>query len=320
MKEFEFLDIISNQLSDNSYIGDDCAFLDDLGIFVTHDTLVENIHFTMYTTSAYMLGRKSVAVNLSDLAAALCEPEYITISLSLPSDTDNKFVSEFYRGVNDIVSEYRVKVVGGDITGAEKITVSVCAIGKKNIPCISSRKNAKKGDVILVTGQHGNSSAGLYALQNFLQADDYLINSHLNPKPRLYESKILSQNIDSNIAVIDSSDGLIDALYRISAASKHSIEIDINKVPVSTELIEFSKINNIDYKNFVMWGAEDYELVITVPEETYINLDKNLFTQIGKVQNKDFSPVVSVQDGKKSFKINREIFEKNAFNHFGNKI
>ena len=88
MKELDFLEIISKTLSVNSYLGDDCAFLDDLDIFVTH----ENVHFSLHTISPYLLGRKSVAVNLSDLAAALCIPKYISVSLSLPSDIENSFV------------------------------------------------------------------------------------------------------------------------------------------------------------------------------------------------------------------------------------
>ena len=84
MNEFEILDVINNRLSSSEFLGDDCTFLEDWNIFVTHDTLVEDVHFTMHTTSPYLLGRKSVAVNLSDLAAALCEAKYITVSLSMP--------------------------------------------------------------------------------------------------------------------------------------------------------------------------------------------------------------------------------------------
>ena len=316
MNEIELLEIINNNLSCNSYLGDDCAFLDDLNIFITHDTLVEGVHFSMYTTSAYLLGRKSVAVNLSDIAAALSCPKYLTISLSLPSNIKNSFVEEFYRGVNDICNEYNVKVVGGDITGSDKIVISVCVIGNKNSKFLSSRKYAKKGDYVLATGFHGSSSAGLYALSNFLYSDKSLLNAHLNPAPRLKESALIINSLDSNIAVMDSSDGLIDALYKIAISSKHSIEIDINKVPVSEELVHFSKTNNLDYKEFVMWGGEDFELIACVPESLYLKLDKNLFTCIGKVLNKDLSPCVYVRDNNVKEKINNDIFMSKTFNHF----
>lgn len=316
MKEFDFLKIIASQLSFSNYLGDDCAYLDELDIFVTQDTLVEDVHFTTYTTTAYLLGRKAVSVNLSDLAAALSVPKYITVSVSLPKNISESFVSELYRGINDICNEYKVKVIGGDITGSDKIVISVCAIGKKISLFNSSRKYAKKGDYIVTTGNFGSSSAGLYALQNFLQIDDVLKNSHLNPIPKVIEAEKLATLIDSNVAVIDTSDGLIDALYRISQDSKHSLEIDFNKVPVSQETIDFSNRNDVDYSKFVKWGGEDFELIACVPENIYHKLDKNIFKHIGFVQNKDNNPCVQINYFNKTERITREVFEKNSYNHF----
>ena len=316
MKELDFLKIISSQLSFSNYLGDDCAYLDELDIFVTQDTLVEDVHFTMYTITAYLLGRKAVSVNLSDLAAALSVPKYITVSLSLPKNISEDFVSELYRGINDICDEYKVKVIGGDITGSDKIVISVCAIGKKISLYNSSRKYAKKGDYIVVTGNFGSSAAGLYSLQNFLQVEDVLKNAHINPIPKVFEAEKLATIIDSNIAVIDSSDGLIDALYRISQDSKHSLEIDFDNVPILQETIAFSKRNELDYSEFVKWGGEDFELVACVPEQIYHKLDKNIFKHIGFVQNKDFNPCVQVNFSSHTERITREIFEKKSYNHF----
>lgn len=316
MKELNFIEIIKNTLDFSSFLGDDCAFLEDLDIFVTQDTLVEDVHFSLYTISPYMLGRKAVSVNLSDLAAAISQPKYISVSLSMPKTIKDSFVSELYRGINDVCKEYNVKVIGGDITGSDKIVISICAIGKKVSLFNSSRSYAKKDDYILVTGEFGSSSAGLYGLTNFLYTEQSLINSHLNPTPRVNEGLKLSSIIDSNITVMDCSDGLVDALYKVSLASKHSLKIDINEVPVSNELIEFSARNNLDYKNFVKWGGEDYELLICVPEETYSKLDLSIFKCIGRVQNKDNNPCVSIKDDKNIEKITKEIFESNSFNHF----
>lgn len=316
MKELNFIEIIKNTLDISSFLGDDCAFLEDLDIFVTQDTLVEDVHFSLYTISPYFLGRKAVSVNLSDLAAAISLPKYISVSLSMPKTIKDSFVSELYRGINDVCKEYNVKVIGGDITGSDKIVISICAIGKKISLFNSSRSFAKKDDYILVTGEFGSSSAGLYGLTNFLYTEQNLINAHLNPIPRVNEGLKLSSIIDSNITVMDCSDGLVDALYKVSLASKHSLKIDINEVPVSNELIEFSTRNNLDYKNFVKWGGEDYELLICVPEETYSKLDLSMFKCIGKVQNKDNNPCVSIKDDKNIEKITKEIFESNSFNHF----
>ena len=180
----------------------------------------------------------------------------------------------------------------------------------------SSRKYAKKGDYIVVTGNFGSSAAGLYSLQNFLQVEDVLKNAHINPIPKVFEAEKLATIIDSNIAVIDSSDGLIDALYRISQDSKHSLEIDFDKVPILQETIAFSKRNELDYSEFVKWGGEDFELVACVPEQIYHKLDKNIFKHIGFVQNKDFNPCVQVNFSSHTERIIREIFEKKSYNHF----
>ncbi len=316
MKELNFIEIIKNTLDCSVYLGDDCAFLEDLGIFVTQDTLVEDVHFSMYTTTPYLLGRKSVSVNLSDLSAALSVPQYITVSVSLPKMVKNSFISELYRGINDVCREYNVKVIGGDITGSEKIVISICAMGKKSSLFLSSRKNAKKDDYIVVTGKFGSSAAGLYALENFLYAEKILTETHLNPVPRVKEAKKLAGIIESDIAVMDCSDGLVDALYKISLESKHSLKADLSSVPVDSELKDFCSRNDLDYKNFVKWGGEDYELLICVPEKTYLSLDKKTFKCIGRVQNKDNTPSVIIQDGENTEKITKEIFETHSYNHF----
>lgn len=316
MRELDFIKIINNTLDCNSYLGDDCAYLDDLDIFVTHDTLVENVHFTMYTISPYSLGRKAVSVNLSDLAASLCTPKYITVSLSLPKLTKDSFVSELYRGINDVCKEYGVKVIGGDITGSDKIIISICAIGKKSSLFFASRGNANKDDYIVITGVSGSSSAGLYALQNFLFAPEVLINAHINPQPKVNEAKYIAKIIDNNITAMDTSDGLIDALYKIALNSRHSLEIDINKVPVDNELILFSQHNELDYKDFVKWGGEDYSLVLCIPAETYEKLDENKFKLIGSVKNKDNFPSVTVIDGNKKEVITEKTFLEKTYNHF----
>ena len=105
MNELRFLEIINKTLDSSSFLGNDCAYLDDFDIFVTQDTLVEDVHFSLYTINPYLLGRKSVSVNLSDLAAALSIPKYILVSLSLPKNTKDYFVSELYRGINDVCQE-----------------------------------------------------------------------------------------------------------------------------------------------------------------------------------------------------------------------
>ena len=320
MKELEFLKIIKETLNNSSYIGDDCAFIDDLDIFVTHDTLVEGEHFSLYTTSPFLLGRKAIAVNLSDLASAMAIPKFVTVSLSLPEDKDENFVRELYRGINEICSEFNVKVIGGDITGSEKTVISVCAIGKKTSFYLSSRKNAKKGDIVVATGHFGSSATGYYSLKNFLMLDERILLAHTDPIPRVNEGLELARLTDKDLAVIDSSDGLADSLWRIANDSKHSIAIDYDSIPVQEEVKQFALNNEIELSDLVLWGGEDYELIACVDKETYELLDKTKFKQIGKVMNKDFTPSVFVKGKDLELKINEKTHEDKAYDHFGNRL
>ena len=121
----------------------------------------------------------------------------------------------------------------------------------------------------------------------------------------------------TDVAVMDASDGLVDALYKIANASKHSIEIDYNKIPVDKEVQEFVGRNNLDLNNFILWGGEDFELVMCISEGIYEKLDENLFTCIGRVINKDSNPNVILKCEEKTITINKETFEKKSYNHFG---
>ncbi|MBR6163120.1 thiamine-phosphate kinase [bacterium] len=320
MKETEFLNVIKETLTNTSYIGDDCAYLDDFGMFVTHDTLIENEHFSLYTTTPFLLGRKAVAVNLSDLAAAMAVPKYITVSLSLPPDKDKEFVRELYRGINEICSEFNVKVIGGDITGSDKTVISVCAIGSKNSLFISKRCNAKQGDIVVSTGHFGSGACGYYALKNFLMLDDKILLSQTDPIPRVNEGLYLSNIVDRDIAMIDSSDGLADSLYRIASASRHSISLDYDSVPVENEVKKFAQDNEVDLKDFVLWGGEDYELVACVDKETFKLLDSSVFKPIGKVMNKDSNPCVFVKSKDFELKINEKMYSEKTYDHFDSRI
>ena len=161
----------------SDYIGDDCALLEDLGIVITQDSLVENVHFDMEFTTPYKLGYKSMMVNISDIAASGAMPCYVTISLSISKKYNENFVDEFYNGCKSALDKYNVKIVGGDITRSDKIYISVCAIGKTQNRKISSRSNAKIGHKIITTGVHGSSACGLKILSENLEFDKKIVKS-----------------------------------------------------------------------------------------------------------------------------------------------
>ena len=242
MKEQTFINIIKNQTGDE-YIGDDCAYLKDLGIVVTQDSLVEDVHFKLTWCTPYQLGYKAVTVNISDVLASGAEPKYITIALSLPASIDENFVEEFYKGAKSALRG--AKIIGGDITGSDKVFISITAIGTTKGRKISSRKNAKIGDVVITKGEFGKSALGLKELKNGGKNLE-LIRAHLEPQLEERFAKEIATQIDCEYAMMDTSDGLADALFQIAQSSKVSID---------SKIVEG------------IFGAEDYKLVATVPRK-----------------------------------------------------
>jgi thiamine-monophosphate kinase len=258
MKEKEFIQIIKSTLN-SDYIGDDCAYLKDLGIVITQDSLVEDIHFKMDYITPYQLGYKSVMVNISDICASGAEPKYLTISLSLPKNIDKYFIKDFYDGCKQACQN--VEIVGGDITGSDKIFISVTAIGSTKGRKISSRSNAKIGYKVIVSGEHGNSAKGLEILQSNLDLTEIksekFINAHLMPVAQRDFSTQIATNINCDYAMMDTSDGLADALMQIAKASSVTLCVDTSRIPHDLD-VELDK---------VLYGGEDYQLIAVVPED-----------------------------------------------------
>ena len=284
MKELEFIKIIKD-ITSTEYIGDDCAYLKELGIVITQDNFVEDVHFKKKWSTPYQIGYKATAVNISDILAAGAKPKYLSIGLSLPKDIDEQFIEEFYRGV--LAGSYGAKITGGDITGADKIFISITAIGTTKGRKISSRNSAKVGDIVIISGKHGLSTAGLNELITDGNNKE-LIQVHLEHKLDIKFSEQISKNIQRNYAMMDTSDGLADALFKIAQASK---------VTIQGKLVEG------------MFGAEDFKLVACVPKETLQYLDN--YIEIGNVAN--FNGAFLEIDNKKFFNYD----ELDVYDHFG---
>jgi len=294
MREKQLINIIKEE-TNSKYIGDDCAYIKNFGITVTQDNLVEDIHFSLRYASAYQIGWKSAAVNISDICASGAKPEYLTIGLSLPNYVDEKFVKEFYEGAKDAAKD--AEIIGGDITGSDKLFISITAIGSDKGRKISSRSNAKKGYKVIVSGEHGNSAMGLKLLSENKLEKNIFTDSHLMPKAQIKFSKEIAENIDCDYAMMDTSDGLADALYQIALASDVKISIDTLKIPH----------NSLVSMEQVLYGGEDYQLIACVPEKI-LNKITNYYI-IGEVISDGFG----LEIDKKS--INN--VDDKIFNHFG---
>ncbi|QCI17414.1 thiamine-phosphate kinase [Buchnera aphidicola (Aphis helianthi)] len=322
MKYNEF-EIISNffnkyQKTDKNLIkgiGDDSALIKIPKhniLAISTDTLVEGTHFFKNITPKN-LAYKTIAVNLSDLAAMGALPKWITLSITMPK-SDNQWLKCFSENFFKILNQYKIILIGGDTNcGPLSITISVYGLiqGEKAL----LRENAKEGDLIYVTGYLGESAAGFFLLQKKkylinIKTKKYLIQKHLNPIPRISEGIILRNFANS---AIDISDGLISDLGHILKKSQCGADIYLNKLPISKNLTNNFKKTN--YFNWALYFGEDYELCFTISKKNIKKL--NLAIQKNLIQCKHIGYVTSQEKGLNLIKNNKKVNFKNiGFNHF----
>jgi thiamine-monophosphate kinase len=295
-------------------IGDDafCFMMGRQVIGITKDLLIEGVHFDLRWTNAFDLAQKSIEVNVSDIAAmGSLTPKYVFIGLGLPPNTPIDFVKDFTKGLKSICDKYGIFVAGGDTVKADKIVISVTAVGiGKNK--IVKRSGARKGDLIGVTNTFGDSAVGLMLLSKFgskhkfNKEEKFLIAKHIVPKACLKEANLISRYISS---LTDASDGLHFSIDLLTKESKKGAQINVEKIPISKQM---SKViaNKKDKIQYALFGGEDYELVFTV-SPTKAKLLKNLVPQIsyiGKI-TKSKEVLYFNEDKKQNFK-------NSTFKHF----
>jgi thiamine-monophosphate kinase len=262
-------------------IGDDAtAWKNDAGIeLATIDTLVQNVHFTLDTITFKELGWKSLAVNVSDIAAMGGVPLYALISLGLPGNTDVEDIKKLYEGMIELANTYDMTIAGGDVVRAPQLTISVSVTGKAIGDAILTRSAAQPGDQIAVTGYWGTSAAGLKMLIDKLKFDDettsLLRKAHQQPQPRVAEGQAL---IKSGVkAAIDLSDGLMSDLGHICHMSNVGANINVNKMPIHPAVKDHFKENAIE---LALSGGEDYELLFTAKPDIIDKVSKLTTTPI----------------------------------------
>lgn len=268
----------------SNIVGDDAAILDILpnqSLVITTDMLVDGVHFSDITTSPEDAGWRAGAANLSDLAAMGATPLAITVGLALPNSTPVSWVERLYQGMLSCLQPHNTIIAGGDIVRSPIITVSITAFGQVQPERTIRRSNAQPGYLIVVTGPHGASKAGLEILLNPQLAQNLtpeeknsLIQAHRRPIPRLDILPQLWQIITSQsslpIAGMDSSDGLADAVIQICQNSKVGAKIFADKIPIPQAL---NKLVSPEIAlNWSLYGGEDFELVLGLPAPLALQL------------------------------------------------
>ena len=244
--------------------GDDTAAWKTTGAteLFTTDTVVEGVHFTRETTPWSDLGWKSLASNISDIAAMGGSPKYALVTLGLPPETEVEDIHKLYQGILGIANNYGVALVGGDMVRSPTVFITISLTGvHPGQPML--RSNARVGDEIAVTGPLGGSSGGLRLMLNDPElsgeAADYLRQCHRRPEPAVGQGRLLA---DHGVrATMDVSDGLTDDLSKFCSSSGVAARVYVDKIPMHPLLKQaFSEM----FLELALNGGEDYVLLFTV--------------------------------------------------------
>lgn len=255
--------------------GDDCAawFVDPkYASVITTDTLVEGVHFDRAYTPPSALGRKLVAVSLSDVAAMGATSRYLLLSVCLPPETETAWVVKLTAGIREITRAQGVAVIGGNTTTIHgPIVLSSTVIGRIQPPELIRRRGTLLGDAIFVTGRLGEARAGLHLAQAGRRPtpDDPsypLFSALIDPQPRTKAGRHLGQAHLAH-AMCDVSDGLGKDLRRLLVPEGLGARLEAEGLPISDELRAYCGAISARPEDFAMRGGEDYELLFTAAPE-----------------------------------------------------
>lgn len=262
-------------------IGDDAAVLrpgrTGEYLLVTTDMLLEGIDFRREWTDPRSLGRKSIAVNLSDLAAMGARPRFFTVSLAVPSDLTERWLLRFYDGLTDPAWCAGARLIGGDLSHSDgTISISVAAMGESVGRKVVYRHGGRPGDFVYATGALGQSAAGLRLLEAGCVRPGSgprreAVRAHRSPKARTGEGMWLARS-GLVRCMMDLSDGLSVDLPRMCAASGVGAEIEAARVPVFAASREWG----CDPLELALDGGEDFELLFAVSPAGSRTLEKKV--------------------------------------------
>lgn len=284
--ELEFLAWLARRLPADPRLrlgpGDDAAVLrlaDGAECVVTSDLVADGVDFHLAEAGPRRVGRKALAVNLSDIAAMAARPTAAIINLLLPRDGALSLAQELYEGLLPLADRFSVSIAGGDTnTWPGKLAISITLIGKPTARGVLRRDGAKPGDRILVTGAFGGSIAG----------------RHFDFEPRVSEALRLHANYELH-AGLDCSDGLAIDLWRLTEASGCGALVDLSNIPIATAATALAEQERASGKStartaleHALGDGEDFELILAVPPDdaTRILRDQPLgvpVTDIGRI-------------------------------------
>ena len=305
-------------------IGDDTAsFLPRPGyeILVTCDCMVEGRHYLPKYIRPYDLGRRAMALNISDIGAMGGRPLYALISLGLKAEILVRDIEELYRGLLAELNPFGASIIGGNLTqSGNGIFIDITLIGEVERGRALRRSGAKPGDAILVTGYPGQAAAGLQLLLH--SPDDSALLRH--PLVKIYNTPSHRAQLGEAIAqagcataMIDTSDGFLGDLGHICEESGVGAELFQEKIPVSEELREAALTLHRDPYDFFLGESDDYELVITCQPRDVVPLRSVVtrccpvpLTEVGRITGSVREITLLLPDG------NRRPVKPLSWDHF----
>ena len=303
-------------------IDDDAAAYvvsEDILQLITTDILVEHVHFNMEYFTFSQLGWRSLAANLSDIAAMAGTPQYAVVSIAIPDVIKVESIEELYGGMQELADLFSVSIIGGDTTRSKSgLVINIAVIGSVNKQKITLRSGALPGDAVFSTGDLGGSIAGLQVLSKNKAGikADAVIRKHLTPMPRVKEAEFLSRNIDIH-AMIDVSDGLASEVGHICRCSSVGAEIEEALFPIDDETRAVAAHFDDDALDYALSGGEDFELVFTADEKA-VNAVKVKFEEQFSIQLSKIGIVTPAERGivlcTKQNKIKQ--LHESGWNHF----
>lgn len=268
-------------------VGDDGAVQTlppDEQLVVSTDVLIDGVHFCDRTLSPRDLGWRAAAINLSDLAAMGAKSMGLTVGLTLPPSTPLSWLEALYQGIVDCLSHYGGAIIGGDLCRGEHRSLAITALGSVPSAQALYRSRAQAGQALVTTGVHGAARAGLALLLGELndkpnqqrgQPNAHAhrwIQAHQRPIPRFDAIATLRRlpgrsfkTIFEIIAVMDTSDGLADAVIQICQQSGVGATLQRSRLPIPAGLID--AVGAATAENWTLYGGEDFELVMSLPPD-----------------------------------------------------
>ena len=272
-------------------VGDDAAVIDtgEDYLLLSTDLLVEGTHFDLMYMPIQHLGYKSIAVNVSDIAAMNGIPHQVVVSIGLSNRFSVEAVEMLYQGMQAACKDYKVDLVGGDTTSSSSgLVISISITGRVEKDKVALRSKAEKGDIVCATGDLGGAFVGLQVLerekqvflanpemQPDLKKYPYIAGRQLKPRARMDIIYELSDLQVKPKAMIDISDGLASELFHLAHKSEVGFFIYEDKLPIDKQTYDTAVEFNIDPITCVMNGGEDYELLFTVGQDQHEKLKKH---------------------------------------------